>query len=91
MTYPLDVSDGAHGAGVLEVVGKHGDEVVRHAGDPLQLDIGLNEIGEGLGSLNSLLQQSLLTAHPNQARQCLKGSEINHWVFGEGKILMRIS
>lgn len=71
-THPLDVGDGADGAGVLEVVSEHDDEVVGDAGHPLQLHVRLDQVGQGLCPLHPLLQQSVLTAHSNQAWQSLQ-------------------
>lgn len=71
-THPLDVGDGADGAGVLEVVGEHDDEVVGDAGHPLQLHVCLYQVGQSLCPLHPLLQQPVLTAHPNQAWQSLQ-------------------
>lgn len=71
LTHPLNVSDGRHRAGVFEVVGQHGHEMVGGACDPLQLHIGLHQVGQCLCTLHPLLKQMLFTAHPHEARQGL--------------------
>lgn len=71
MTHPLDVSDGRHRAGIFEVVGQHGHQVVGGARDPLQLHVGLHQVGQRLCTLHPLLKQMLFTAHPHEARQGL--------------------
>ena len=54
-TYPFNISDGTHRAGILEVISKHGNEVISNASNSLQLNIWFNQIGECLSSFNSLL------------------------------------
>ena len=71
MTHPLDVSNGRHRAGVFEVVSQHCHQVVRGACDPLQLDVGLHQVGQRLCTLHPLFKQMLFTTHPHEARQSL--------------------
>lgn len=71
LTHPLDVSDGRHRAGIFEVVSQHGHQVVGGACDPLQLHVGLHQVGQRLCTLHPLFKQMLFTAHPHKARQGL--------------------
>lgn len=68
VSHPLDVGDGADRAGVFEVVGEHGHQVIRDARYPLEFHIRLHQVSQRLRPLHPLLQQPVLTAHAHQAR-----------------------
>lgn len=61
----FNISDGTHRAGILEVISKHGNEVISNA-NSLQLNIWFNQIGECLSFNSSSSNLSLLHIRTKQ-------------------------